>query len=896
MVFNKIKGKLLVFGLCISLIPISVISILYYITAAKELRTHQINELSAIAQSKKIHLLSLMEAKKGRTVDFSSDGFIRDYLEKINREIASHKLLVKSLTKHLQNNKKPLDPHITGVTVVNTKGRVVASTYKEWMGKDISGQEIFLEGMKMVPGNVYVGPPHFCLYGRRNTLSISAPLISRRAKNGEKIGLIINCYDVEILNTVTTDYEGLGNTGEVYLVNKDKVMITNSRFINDAPMKQAVDTEPVCKILESGREITGIYPDYRGIPVVGASRYIKEYDWILLSEVDKSELFAPLDYLSLIALITGIASGGIAVIFGIYFALSVSFPINKLKIATEKFASGNFSQRVSINRNDEIGSLARSFNDMAQEIQEKNRSLGESEERFRAMFDQAAVGVALIDTNTGKFLKVNKKYCTITGYSEEDILSLTCKDITFPDDWQEDMAKMEKLKEGKITEYSREKRYMHKEGKIVWVNLTASPLWKKGESPNFHVAIIEDITQNKHMAEEQEKLKEQLIHAQRLETVGKLTSGVAHNFNNLLMAIMGYTNLLKMDIGDNAQCQTYIKSILFSLDRAADLTQDLLAFSRKQTIHLQEINLDTIVKDTETLLIGLAGENVHIEISAGGKNCYAMADRAQIEQVLMNLYSNAIDAMPNGGTLSIKSERKELDAAFMKNHSFSRQPGEYMAISVSDTGTGIDESIKGRIFEPFFTTKEVGKGTGLGLSMVHGMVEQHGGFVTCSSIVGKGATFAVYLPLLKDKDKTVAEKEAGHAAEQYSGNISGKETILLAEDEDELRNVLEKYLGIYGYDVISAADGDDAIKKYQRNKKDIRLLVLDVVMPKKNGREVYEAIKKEKTVHAIFMSGYSEDILHNGGIIIDKDLHFIPKPVSPIDLLYKVRHILDRNI
>ncbi|MCF6148869.1 MAG: PAS domain S-box protein [Candidatus Kuenenia sp.] len=895
-IFNKIKGKLLAFGLCISLVPICIISIIYYLTAKEKLHVHQINELSAIAQSKKIHLLSLMEAKKGRTIDFSSDGFIRDRLEKINRGISSHDLLVKTLTRHLINNKKPLDSHIDGISVVTAKGKVIASTYKEWIGKDISGQEIFSEGIKLFPGNAYASLLRSSPYSNKKTLSISAPLTSRRSKNQEIIGLIINYYDTAILNTVTTDYEWLGKTGEVYLVNNDKVMVTESRFLDNTSMKQVVDTEPVREILEKGREITGVYLDYRGVPVVGASRYIKEYDWILLSEIDKAELLAPLGSLKVIALVTGAASGVSAIIFGVFFAVSVSHPINTLKMTTEAFASGKLSQRVSIKRNDEIGSLARSFNNMAQDIQEKNRALSESEERFRAIFDQAAVGVALMDTNTTKFLKVNKKYCNITGFSEKEMLSSTFQDITHPDDLQEDLENMEKLKKGEISEFSIDKRYLHKDGKIVWVNLTVSPMWKKGELPNFHVAIADDITKSKRTEEEKEKLKEQLIHSQRLETVGKLTSGVAHNFNNLLMAIMGYANLLKMDIEENTQCHVYIQNILLSLDKAADLTQSLLAFSRKQTINLQETDLSNIVNDTENILTGMVRENIHVEISTDGKNCYALADRAQIEQVLMNLYSNALDAMPEGGALHIKSERTELDCAFMKKQGLNKQSGEYIVVSVSDTGTGIEEKIKDRIFEPFFTTKVVGKGTGLGLSMVHGMVEQHGGFVTCSSEPGKGATFSIYLPLFKNKRKVVVKKEEREGAAEHAGSVSGKEIILLAEDEDDLRNVIGKYLEMYGYGVIAATDGEDAIKQYRKHKERINLAVIDVVMPKKNGKEVYETMKKEKKINTIFMSGYSEDILHNDGIIIEKGLHFIPKPVSPIDLLYKMRHILDESV
>ncbi len=366
--FHSIKGKLLSFCLCISLVPITVITIVYYLKASSRLKEHQINELAAIAEAKKVHILTGTEAKKGRTVDFSSDGFIRDRLERISRATIPNKNLVKSLNRHLSISKKPLDPKIMGIAVLNTKGIVVAATHEGWIGKDLSSETVFLQGMETPQKTAYLAPPDRSPLCGEICVCITAPITSRKFTN-EKTGIIINCYDLDILHEVTTPSARRGTTGEVYLVNRNMVMITRSRFIEDAPLRLRVDTEPVRKILATGQEMTGTYPDYRGVPVVGVSLYLPEYDWILLSEIDEAELFAPLRSLGIIALMLGSVCGTAVIGMGVLFSVSISRPINRLKNATDKFAHGNLQQRVVIDSGDEIGGLASSFNIMADNLQ-----------------------------------------------------------------------------------------------------------------------------------------------------------------------------------------------------------------------------------------------------------------------------------------------------------------------------------------------------------------------------------------------------------------------------------------------------------------------------------------------------------------------------------------------
>ena len=372
-IFRSIKTRLLIFGLSISLIPISIITTIYYFNTRRALKSHQLQEMTAIAESKKFHTIDFIKAKEGRTIDFSSDGFIRDSLEAIARKgYQSH--AVTNLNKHLKDSKMPLDPQIVAIAIVGLDGRIVSSTNEAIIGKNMSKYEIFNKGVDKNYGETYVGQSYHSPYVNTDCIIISAPIT--RKNGGGTIGVIINYYDLDALSEITTNRAGMGETGEVYLVNNsDKIMLTKSRFIEDAKLKQVVDTAPVRKIVEHGEEMSGIYADYRGVPIVGASAHIPEYGWTLLAEVDKAEAFAHLRGLSITALIVGGVCGAASICVGIIFSLSTARPINKLKCATERIASGNLKYRVDINSNNEIGSLANSFNTMAGKLNLLTESL-----------------------------------------------------------------------------------------------------------------------------------------------------------------------------------------------------------------------------------------------------------------------------------------------------------------------------------------------------------------------------------------------------------------------------------------------------------------------------------------------------------------------------------------
>lgn len=386
----------------------------------------------------------------------------------------------------------------------------------------------------------------------------------------------------------------------------------------------------------------------------------------------------------------------------------------------------------------------------------------------------------------------------------------------------------------------------------------------------------------------QKKLQSQLLQSQKMESIGRLAGGVAHDFNNMLTAIIGFGGLLQMKLDKDSLSQGYLDQILSAAEKAANLSQGLLAFSRKQVLDTKPVNLTAIVTNMNKILSRVIGDDIELKTVLNGENLVTMADGSQIEQVLLNLATNARDAMPKGGELIIEIGFAEMDDDYVKAHGFG-ESGKYILISVTDTGTGIDEKTKQNMFEPFFTTKGVGVGTGLGLSIVYGIIKQHNGFINVYSELDKGTTFRIYLPLIQ---AAICTTESSHAPVLTGGS----ETILIAEDEPQVRLFSKTALESFGYRVIEAMDGDDALVRFEEHKGEIHLLLLDVLMPKRNGQDVYNEIQKLKPdIKVIFCSG------HTGNVLIDKGLmkegtSFIEKPMSPNLLAGKVREILDGSM
>ena len=523
----------------------------------------------------------------------------------------------------------------------------------------------------------------------------------------------------------------------------------------------------------------------------------------------------------------------------------------------------------------------------AQDVTEPRRieqELRQSEERYRDLVENAHDIIYEHDLD-GYYTSINKVGEEITGYSLEEILQLNLADTVAPA-YLEKAQEMfrQKLAGETVTAYELE--ILSKDGSHVPVEVNTRLVFHDGVPVGVQ-GIARDSTERKRLEEALHESEEQLRQSQKLEAIGQLAGGVAHDFNNLLTAINGYSALALRRLGDDHPISSYLEEIKKAGDRAANLTRQLLAFGRKQLLQPLAINLNEIVSDMIKLLKRLIGEDVQLVTKTGANLKQIKADPGQLEQVLVNLVVNARDAMPRGGTVTIETANTQLDGAYASRH-VGVNPGEYVMLAISDTGTGMDHDTRSRIFEPFFTTKEKGKGTGLGLSTVYGIVKQSGGNVWVYSEPGKGTTFKVYLPQVED-EVPLLDSKANAIMRR------GSETVLLVEDEDMVRNLASQILEETGYRVLAANGGEEAIQLFNAHKEPIHLMITDVVMPKMSGRDVADRLKQtHPETKVLFMSGYTDEaIVHHG--IVDSHIAFIQKPFSEVALSQKIREVLDAD-
>ncbi len=513
---------------------------------------------------------------------------------------------------------------------------------------------------------------------------------------------------------------------------------------------------------------------------------------------------------------------------------------------------------------------------------EATRVLAASELRYRSFFEAAVEGIIIADQTTGSISYANPAICRKLGYDLEELLQLKIFELHSErhlEGIQERLQSHGNGNQGALMEII----FTCKDGSEFPAEVNSGPVEIDGRLHS--IGLIKDLTERHEAKTEKEKLESQLRQAQKMEAVGNLAGGIAHDFNNLLQAILGYSEIMLEDGNLNPDCSRDLKKIQYSAERAADLTRQLLTFSRRQLISPQDFNLNQVIAEILKMLERLIGEGIELQSIVGHNLGTVCVDRSQFEQVLMNLCLNARDAMKGKGTLTIETENVVLDSKYCEDHPWA-QPGRFVLLSVTDNGMGMDQNIIDQIFDPFFTTKEVGKGTGLGLSTVYGIVKQNSGLIHVYSELNCGTTFKIYIPMVERPAQDVGNKI-------FAPTRGGDETLLLAEDDPGVRGLATRILEDAGYHVLIAEDGELAWEIFQANAEILDLALLDVVMPKMGGREVQEEIFRIRPgFKVVFASGYSENAIHVGFVLDEKNI-LIQKPYRRDDLLSKIREVLD---
>ncbi len=797
----------------------------------------------------------------------------------------------------------------------------VVTTVKEAGGRRAVGTYIPAVGLDGIPSPVISTVlKGMMYYGRAPVLSswyltAYGPLLTNTGEFAGVLSVGVKPDSAIIRIRKAIIGTSVGKTGYVYVLGgtgpergryiisqrgeRDGENVWDSRDSDNRPIIQEIIT--MAQALEHGRMTTIRYrwqnpgePEPRW--KIARLAYYAPWNWVIGTSAYEDELRAYWDVLSagrsrmttfmvlaglLISLITGLLSA--------LSAWTIVRPVRLMTRTMERVAGGELNHTLEVRHHDEIGALARMFNTMTAKLSRSMEDLRQSEAKYRRIFEDAMEGL-FQSTLEGHFLNANPAMARILGYDSAEDLVRGISNI-----WRELFARPEDS-ERFLSELSsadralgREIEFRCRDGQVIWAFINGHVKRDEAGNPQLVDGFLVDVSEKKNEERRRLKLEGDLRQAQKMETVGQLAGGIAHDFNNILQVIGGYCEVLLTPerAGENPG-RKEISEIARAAKRAATLTSQLLAFSRKQVLIPKAVNTKDLVRSMEKLLKRVIGEDVELRTFVRPDTGNIRADPGQIEQVLLNLAVNARDAMPSGGKLTIEAENRDFDEAYVREHP-EAVVGHYVRIAVSDTGAGMSPEIMSHLFEPFFTTKERGKGTGLGLSMVYGIVKQSEGYINCYSEPGKGTMFTIYLPM------TSREPEEAPAAAAEMTASRGKETILVAEDDKAVRKFTRDVLEHEGYVVIEAAGGEEALKKASSRDREVALVVTDVVMPRMGGRELARKLEEMRPgVKVLYVSGYTANaITHHH--ILDAGLDFLQKPFGSRDLLAKVREILDRR-
>ena len=805
--------------------------------------------------------------------------------------------------------------HPTGaIDIISVKnGIVIASSHDAHVGEDRLGDQGYLDVVNPLYDEVIrTAIDKDGAY----RLYISRSINGLGTRANETIAVITINTDLDaILRPMVNTALTYGKTGEVLLVNSEGQSLTSLRFPRPdgtliKPLSEQIRMLPVNLALAGGEGITTAN-DYRDVPVLAAYRHLRisaDVAWGMVVKIDQKEAFAKLRQTTYFITLLGVTGCLLVMLLTSVLSGKLARPIYLLHQAAKEVQAGDLTVRAEVRTKDEVGALAASFNEMVVQIQgwhdeletqvrsrteqleysnynlmaemeERKRAveaLLRSETHFRELLENIHL-VALTLDRSGNVTFCNDFLLNLSGWRREEVLGINWFDHFIAPEIGATVRDLfsKGIESGIIQNHfensilTRDRKYRH----IVWDNTI---LHNPDGSISGIASIGVDVTEHR-------SLEEQLRQSQKMDAVGRLAGGVAHDFNNMLGVILGYSELLMLDVPKDSKLWQRINEISKAAQSSSEITRQLLAFSRKEVIAPRIVNMNSFIVETEKTLGRLIGEDIKLCFRPATALWPVKVDPSQINQILINLAVNARDAMPDGGALSIETANVQLDEAYAQQNIDARA-GDFVRISVSDTGIGMDHETLKHIFEPFFTTKEMGKGTGLGLATIYGIVTQNQGFINVYSESGLGSTFTIYLPRTKDANQEDAPEK--------NAPLTGSGTVLIVEDDPVLLSMTTDMLEQMGYTVITALDPEQAIRLCIDAGIKIDMIITDIIMPNMNGKQMVEQIIQVRPdIRVLYISGYTSDIIAQKGVL-DKGMHFLMKPFNMRTLSEKVKEIL----
>jgi PAS domain S-box-containing protein len=878
-------ARLVVSFLGVSLLSVALVATLAFVRARGAMREQIVALIGALAESRESQLDRWVNEQRLEMEFLSRLETLREGAGILaggsrRSETAAHAL---RRMRDVLVEADTLEPDFRELFVLSIPGaEVLVSSDSTREGEYRVTDEYYHEGrLRTFVKSVYPSP-----VTGRPAFTIAAPLTNLA---GDTVAVLAAHLDLEQIDAVIADRRGLGAAGESYLVDQFNEFVSAERFGRERWLR-GVHSEGIRAAVSEKRSGTGEYRNYAGVPVIGAFRWLEAQQLAVMVEIPQADAFAPAGRLAQVIVLAGLGTM-VVLAGGVWlFARRISRPVLAVAAAAERVAGGDFGATAPVVTRDEIGRLAVAFNGMTARLARLNdsreRQLADLSRAAQALAEGRELLQAIVDSTPGFIVVTDLQYRLLLGSrpllqplkrTREEIVGLSMHELLGAVIGNRFMEQAEAaLAAGGPVE--REQDVEMEIGRRQYATVVF-PLFDARHVPYAICGIANDITERKRTEDDQRRFTEQIQHTQKLESLGVLAGGIAHDFNNLLTAILGHADMAMSDVPADSPTREDLERIVQAAQRASEMTNQMLAYAGRGRFVVERLCPNRLVLEMSALLRVSIPKKVELHYDLADNLPPVQADKVQLQQVVMNLITNAAEAIGTQvGTITLET-RVSRNAGREPIEGLQGDPlapGEYVRITVSDTGTGMDTATLRRIFEPFFTTKFTGRG--LGLAAVLGIVRGHHGALSVTSAPGQGTVFSVYLPVAPGRVETASEVEAPVASAARSG------TILLVDDEEYVRRLAERALTRRGYRVLLANDGAEAVEAFRKERRNIDLVVLDLTMPVMDGRQAMEAIRAiDPSVKVVLSSGFTEHDLSTRGK--SGDAIFLQKPYLPSQLL-----------